>query len=143
MRLKSTPPAILALTLALASLNGCSDSKNMQGDLIVSASSPIADVPVPAGFTMIDDQSTSQVVGTTRTFVDHMYKGPDDLLPVVRFYRTQLPQKGWTNVDQAQMHEEISLRYAKGAEECLVTITPKKWYKKTRIRIQIHPATAK
>ena len=104
----------------------------MQADLIVSSSSPIADVPVPAGFTMIDSESTSQVVGTSRTFVDHMYKGSDDLLPVVRFYRTQLPQKGWTSVDQAQMHEEITLRYSKGAEECIVTIEPKKWYKKTR-----------
>jgi hypothetical protein len=109
-----------------------------QPALIPSITSPIADVPVPAGFSMTSN-STSQVIPSSGLrFVDHQYKGDDDVLPVVRFYRDQLPQRGWTLVDQSQLHKEITLHFTKNNENCAVTVWPGTL--DTHIRIKIDPA---
>jgi hypothetical protein len=142
MRFKMSGLAVAALVAAasLAALGGCSSSKDNSLNLIASATSPIADVPIPAGFEMINDESTAKsTAGSNVRFVDHGYKGSDDLLPVVRFYREQMPSKGWTFTEQLQNHKEITLRYTKSAEDCTVVVTPGTF--STHIRVLIDAAS--
>jgi hypothetical protein len=129
------PLAVLALSLTLGA---CSHpSSDVQSPLIPAVASPVADVPIPAGFSMTGD-STSKVESSGLRFVDHKYVGSDDVLPVVRFYKDQMPTKGWTFVDQNQLvHNEISLHFSKNSEDCTITITPGTF--RTHIRAQIDP----
>jgi hypothetical protein len=130
---------VLALSLAFAGgLGGCSHSSaDSQEALIPAVASPVADVPIPAGFSMRGD-STSKVESSGLRFVDHKYVGSDDVLPVVRFYKDQMPAKGWTFVDQNQLvHNEISLHFSKNSEECMITVTPGTF--RTLVRVQIDP----
>jgi hypothetical protein len=137
MRTMKLSLVVLAM-MAAGLVSGCAHTKT-EGPLIPAADSPIADVPVPAGFQIILSQSTHEVVPSTGLrFVDHRYHGKDDVLPVVRFYRTQMPEKGWTTVDQKQLHDEITLRYTKNNEDCVVTVMPGTM--DTKIRVKIDPA---
>ena len=122
----------------LTACSGGSRSAGTQPALIPSATSPIADVPVPAGFVMTTD-STSQVIpGSGLRFVDHRYKGDDDVLPVVRFFREQMPRQGWTLIDQNQIHAEITLHFSKNNEDALITVYPGTF--DTHIRVRIDPS---
>lgn len=132
--------AVVGMSMA-AGMGACSSNHaadTTQPALIPSITSPIADVPVPAGFSMRGN-STSQVIPSSGLrFVDHQYTGDDDVLPVVRFYRDQLPQRGWTLVDQSQVHKEITLHFTKNNENCAVSVWPGTL--DTHIRIKIDPA---
>lgn len=135
------PTARLAMTAylvtALALTVGCGAKKDPNAPLLPSATPPIEDVPVPAGFSMTGE-STSKVEGTGLRFVDHKYEGGDDFLPVVRFYKDHMPEKGWQFVDQNQLpHNEISLHYSKNSEDCTITVTPGSMH--THIRVKIDP----
>jgi hypothetical protein len=128
----------VAVVVAMAAMPGCSHHSNEQVNLVAAVSSPIADVPIPVGFSMTED-STSKVEASGLRFVDHKYAGSEDVLPVVRFYKDQMPGKGWTFVDQNQLvHNEISLHYTKNSEDCVVTVTPGSMH--THVRVQIDPA---
>jgi hypothetical protein len=129
--------------LLAAAMPACSSgghaSATTQPALIPSITSPIADVPIPAGFVMAGGKSTSQVVPSSGLrFVDHEYKGGDDVLPVVRFYRDQLPTRGWTLIDQNQLHHEVTLRFTKNNEDAIITVWPGTF--DTHIRVRIDPA---
>lgn len=134
--------AALCTVAGSAAVTGCSHSHAAAGTqpaLITSPNSPIADVPIPAGFSMVTSQSISQVVQSSGLrFVDHQYTGGDDVLPVVRFYRDELPSRGWTLVDQDQLKHEITLHFTKNSENLAVSV----WSGTldTHIRIKIDPA---
>jgi len=130
---------ILSLTLAAGLMAACSNTpKDMP--LIAALNSPIADVPVPAGFTMIKAESTSKVApASSLRFVDHQYSGSDDFLPVVRFYRDQLPTKGWTWIDQSQGSGQVMLHFTKNSEDCYITVKDGSLIKNTHIRVKIDP----
>jgi hypothetical protein len=130
---------VLAVSVALiGGLGGCSHpSDETQPALIPAVASPVADVPIPAGFAMTGD-STSKVEASGLRFVDHKYDGTDDVLPVVRFYKDQMPTKGWTFVDQNQLvHNEISLHFTKNGEDCVITVKPGTF--RTHVQVQINP----
>lgn len=113
--------------------------RDKDAPLIAAANSPIADVPVPAGFTMTSDSTSKVVPGNQIRFVDHRYKGSDDVLPVVKFYREQMPEKGWKWEDQNQSRgTEMALHFTKNSEDCQITITPGT-LGRTYIRVKIDP----
>jgi len=143
MRFARVVSCVVCLAFAGATLTGCNlfgPPKDKNAPLIPAANAPIADVPLPAGFTMVTSDSTSKVIpGNKIRFVDHHYKGEDDVLPVVKFYREQMPERGWNLVDQNQAKgNEVSLHYTKNSEDCYVTINPS-GFGFTYIRIRIDP----
>jgi hypothetical protein len=133
MRMSKWAPVFLVLALG-----ACGLSSNSNGPLVPDAKSPISDVPVPAGFSMKED-STSQIIqANSLRVVNHRYTGSDDWLEVVAFYRTQLPTKEWTFVDQTQPPaKELTLHYSKRSEDLRVTVTKRTF--DTQIRIKIDP----
>ena len=142
MRIPSTKIMSAALLVSLAAtLVACGGGKSTAVNLIPAAGSPISDVPVPAGFLIDMSKSNSHVVPASQfRSVYHEYKGDDYLLQVVRFYRDQLPTKGWTMIDQNQLKDRVTLRFTKGKEDCSVTV----WEgtMDTHIIITIGPAGA-
>ena len=137
--MRLVPVASSFLCLALAALSGCNGltTRDKNRDLIPSANSPIADVPIPARYTMTSDSTSKVVPGNQIRFVDHHYKGDDDILPLVKFYRDHMPEFKWNLVDQNQAAgTEVTLHYTKNSEECYVSLTPGKFgYSYIRIRI--------
>jgi len=130
--------SLLALPLALAGCSGQHDPDNAPA-LIAEPNSPIADAPVPVGYSMMNGQSSSHVIPATGLrFVDHSYSGGNSVLQVVRFYRDVLPQHGWTFVTQDQAHKEVSLRFSKNNEDARVEVWPGTLA--THVRIKIEPA---
>lgn len=125
------------LVMAVCAMAGCSGS-HADTPLIPDSRSPISDVPVPAGFTMMADSTSKVVMADQMRVVDHRYHGSDGVLPVVNFYRDQLPQRQWTLVDQTQPNgKEVSLHFQKNKEDCTVTVTKHTF--DTQIHVQIQP----
>ena len=140
MRLTARFAIGICALVTIAALPACSGSHRSDEpvNLLPATNAPIADVPIPTGFSMTGD-STSKVEASGLRFVDHKYDGSDDILPIVRFYKDQMPAKGWTFIDQNQLvHSEISLHYTKNSEDCTVTVTPGTMH--THIRVQIDPS---
>jgi hypothetical protein len=132
--------AVLALPLAFAACSQHSDPDNAPA-LILEPNSPIADAPVPVSFNLMVGESSSHVVpSSSLRFVDHSYSGTGSQLMVVRFYRDVMPTKGWTFVVQDQAHKEISLKFTKNNEDCIVMVKPTLFH--THIRIKIDPKAA-
>jgi hypothetical protein len=130
---------VLSITGAALALPACSGSNHAEATpaLIAAVNSPIADVPIPAGFGMTG-QSTSHVEASGVRTVDHWYSGSDDLLPVVKFYRDEMPKTGWAFADQNQLeHNQVALHFTKNSEDCVVTVKPGTFH--THIEVRINP----
>src|SRR6185436_16684900 len=93
-------------------------NKNTNAPLVADTHSPVTDAPVPAGFTMRKESTSKVVPGNSLRFVDHSYSGEDAVLPVVNFYKEQMPEKGWTLLDQTQPSgREVVLHFSKAKED--------------------------
>lgn len=142
MMLTNRKIALALLTAAL--LTGCGEretNEDTMRPLLADVNSPIADVPIPAGFTMSKDEkeSFSDVYGNSSLrFVKHHYTGSDNYLMVAKFYREQMPQKKWTLVQQSQEGESLTLTFLKNNEDCIINIRPTSF--KTHVRVRILPS---
>ncbi len=134
--------SVLLFVLAiggLLALPACSSSSSTtQPALVPDRGSPISDVPVPAGFTLQTDKDTwyKGIPGSNQRFVHHIYRGSDNYLAVMRFYKEQMPKFGWTGVSELQLGDTVTLRFTKNAEPVTVTIKNETFH--TYITIQIN-----
>jgi hypothetical protein len=123
MRLAQALRLALVLGATAVALGGCTSDKNPGTPLIPAVNAPISDVPLPAGFTIDMSKSISHVVpGNSFRSVNHEYKGSDAAIPVVRFYKDQMPPKGWTLIDQNEVKGKYTLRFSKNKEDCAVSV---------------------
>ncbi|MEX2670474.1 MAG: hypothetical protein WD294_00050 [Phycisphaeraceae bacterium] len=76
---------------------------------------PIRDLPVPVWFEIIDEQSRSYEANGVR-FVDHTYQGRATKTQLERFYREQLPVRGWRLRNAQMVRGTHILRYQKNGE---------------------------
>jgi len=129
---------VLLAPLALAACHSDSSPSSTQPVVLaVAADSPIVDVPVPASFYMVDPSHSEVTPGTNFRWVNHNYKGKASYVGVVRFYREQLPTKGWNCLSQTQADESVTLTFSKNNEDCVVTIWTGTIH--THININLHP----
>ena len=119
------PRAFLRFSpVLLLAIAGCSDTTTdpSQG-LIAAPVSPVIDIPVPAGFHMAGDSQTF-IAPNQQLRMAHIHmKGNDDYLSVARFFREQLPLKGWTLLSQTQNGQTVIQSYSKPAEDLTITVT--------------------
>ncbi|MFC1658825.1 hypothetical protein ACFL1D_05530 [Candidatus Omnitrophota bacterium] len=120
--------ALFLSSLVLAFiLSGCVTMPTGQSaveDLQPSASLGVNDVPVPAGFTILEDKSfISQNAGMRAGIL--RYTGVADAENVVSFYKNQMPVHNWVLLNILEYGEQM-LNFERENEICLITITPRR-----------------
>lgn len=84
-------------------------------------SPPVADIPLPRQFSLVESESFSSIAGTMRD-VAHTYAGKADPLAVVRFYKDQMPANSWIPLGERFRGGEWSLHYQKDNETCQICV---------------------
>ncbi|MEE9294653.1 MAG: hypothetical protein V3W34_06810 [Phycisphaerae bacterium] len=95
------------------------------------------DIPVPAGFVLLEKASEDRATGTSRLYLRHLYEGEGDKYATRNFYREQMPLARWTKVSDGNVKGFFTMRFEKANESCTVTITDEKKIFSTRTQIQI------
>lgn len=100
----------------------------------------IADVPVPTGFRLVEKTTDDYVSGGTRV-VRHDYEGRADRAALRSFYQEQMPGFRWARISDQNIKGEITMRFEKGNESCVVVIRPTSsdWFDQTTVRVTIVP----
>jgi hypothetical protein len=104
--------------VAALAMAGCQGDGG--GELGAQARSPLPDVPLPDGFSLVELRSRSWRSGESR-FVDHLYEGRRDKFAVSRFYEKQMPLSGWSMESSQFLQGRGTMDFVKGAERCRIT----------------------
>lgn len=80
----------------------------------------LEDVPVPAGFTILNKESFAFQNDVTRVAL-LKYSGSRHTDLAVQFYKEQMPIYKWSPINIIEYERRI-LNYEKGSESCIVTI---------------------
>lgn len=132
----------LALGVTLATLAaGCADKNSKPGS--VSRISPrgvpyLEGVPVPGGFDLVKGESTDFESGGQRN-ARHVYAGWADPVAVRSFYQEQMPLMGWTRMSGENVEGDITLRFEKKSEACVVEIKPTSFLNRIKIYVTVSP----
>lgn len=137
----------IAVAGACVLLSGCQspspgDVETAGDNELVASSTPyFSDVPVPAGFHLIDEETSDYMTSGLR-YARHVYEGRSDPVAVRAFFHRQMPMNRWNWVDTQNESGVQLLRFQKGQERCDITVMreTKGWSRKTIIRIRISPA---
>lgn len=113
---------------------GCATSQS--GPMMAQPRSLISDVPMPLGFKMKELRSRSWISGSLR-FVDHLYYGNGDRITVVDFFEKQMPVNGWAALYKQFAQGRSTLDFAKGGENCRITVYKDRKFSSTYVQIAI------
>jgi len=109
---------------------GCSEPKRAAEGPIRLSPSPapyFGDIPIPSGFTRVNERSMDLVSGNVR-LVRHVFVGKAALLAVRDFYCEQMPVGRWREVNRQFEEGLFTLRFEKDTEGCEV-----KFHRRDRI----------
>ncbi len=109
--------------VVLSLVGGCAAPNGMRGsDTLRPSADPYeADIPVPAGFHLVDRASEDWSSGSIR-YLRHRYRGRADKYIVRKFYRRQMPLVRWTPISDHNVQGRIIMRFQRSAESCTITI---------------------
>ena len=118
----------------MAGVVGCvqSTAQNSKGrpqeaeplmDLVAQARPPIADLPIPIGFSLEESKSRSFEAGGLR-YIDHVYQGRSDKFAVKRFFERHMPISRWTLVTDMFIRGDITMDFEKESERCRILVSP-------------------
>lgn len=79
------------------------------------------DIPLPAGFRLVDKSSEDWSAGRIR-YIRHQYVGTADKPAVRGFYRRQMPLVRWTATSDSNVHGRYTMRFERMEETCTITI---------------------
>ena len=138
----------LAAAMWLAALAGCSQDTQATGpsgsgrpvaplpELVGMSRPPIADMPVPLGFSLREGKSRNFSAAGAR-YVDHVYTGSADKFAVARFYKRQMPINRWALVTDMFVQGDITLDFEKDTERCRVTVTEGGLFNSTVVKVAL------
>jgi hypothetical protein len=109
-------------------------------NLIPAPRPPVPDLPVAIGFKMNESISRNYESAGAR-FIDHTYEGQADKFDVERFYRQQMPLKGWTMRGSQMVRGDFLMRFEKGSELCEVGISSEKTFRGERTTVNFNVQT--
>lgn len=111
--------------------------------LVPQARPPVADVPVPIGFKLIEPASRSFIAGDERR-IKHAYQGGAEKFDVKRFYARQMPLNGWKLLNEQFLSGEFMLQFAKADERAELTVaSTTSWGReRTTVKVSIQPKDA-
>ena len=137
---------MLALSAAMA---GCGSSSGAGGvsaggagdvgpvpELVAMRRPPIADLPIPIGFSLKESKSRNFSAAGAR-YIDHAYDGRADKFAVGRFYKRQMPISRWTLVTDMFVQGDIMLDFEKDTERCRISISDGGFFGSTRIKMAV------
>ena len=132
---------LVLLAVSIALCGGCTNNNiDASGELAPQAKPPIADVPMPMGFTFEEARSRHNVSPGGIKFIDHVYTGPAEKFAVARFFRKQMPLSGWQARPEVLAQGIMTLEFEKEADTCRVVLTDAGMFKDhTEIQIQLYP----
>ena len=85
-----------------------------------SSDSYFADVPVRVGFRLVEPSFVYE--GTHRRIGQLRYRGPGEVLELVRYYREAMVTPGWELVTAMGQSGRMDMLFRKGTEVCQVHI---------------------
>ncbi len=130
--------AAALLTGCCASLGCHQGGSGSQEVRLIASSRPYeADVPIPAGFKLVDEASEDRSTGVKRLYVRHLYRGQANKHAVRNFYREQMPLTRWVKVSDGNVGGHMTLRFEKGEESCTIEIRPVPGRWKPSVEVQV------
>jgi hypothetical protein len=128
----SKKPAALVGLVGMVGLaaTGCSKpNRAVEGPIRLSPTPApyFSDIPIPSGFTRVNERSMDLVSGKIR-LVRHVFTGKADLLALRDFYCEQMPVGRWREVNRQFEEGLFTLRFEKDNEGCEI-----KFHRKDRI----------
>lgn len=134
MKINSKIFSVMVFLVTALAMSGCTavpttrrvtdsgEVVRVEKPLGVSSTLRFDDVPTPAGFSNLRDQSFIYQDGTTRVGMMR-YSGRANASQVIMFFKTQMPLYNWdlTNIVE---YGNITINFVKGGETCIVTIEP-------------------
>ncbi len=98
-----------------------------------------SDVPVPMGFSILEEASEDSGTGKRRLYARHVYEGSADLYAVKQFYIERMPQYKWQLANTVHVGGRHQMRFEKGQESCTLTIerAGSGWGSKIRVQLII------
>lgn len=109
---------LIAVWVALSVAAGCDNGGNR---LTPMQHYTLEGIPVPRGFTLVDNQSVGVASGETRV-AKMQFRGSGDRGEITRFYRELMAEGGWTLKKQDFDRGIYDLRFTNREEECTVRL---------------------
>jgi hypothetical protein len=131
---------IIACFVFMVTLTGCASMMAGNPDKTLTPANTIrfSDIPVPAGFKAIPQQSYSFENGGIRVaFLK--YKGNGTLDQVLSFYKEQMPVSRWNLLNISEFGRRM-LNFERETETCIITIESQ--FPGTLITLSLGPKSA-
>ncbi|MFA5150182.1 MAG: hypothetical protein WC318_03300 [Candidatus Omnitrophota bacterium] len=112
-------PALLLGCVSLSDKNRTGSAQSLQAQSILKFS----DLPVPAGFKILSEDSYSFESSGVRAGLLR-YQGKASLDQVVNFYKEQMPMYNWALLNITEYGDCI-MNFEREAESCIIGIVPK------------------
>ncbi len=126
--------------LCLLGSTGCTTG-DVSKELTAQSHPHLPDVPVPAGFDLVEKRSRSYKNQAGLRWVDYLYKGREDKFSVIRFYETCMTAGRWELQTQQMAQGRAALDFAKDHERCRITLSGDGGVNPTYIHVSITPGT--
>jgi len=116
---------IITFILGCLSLPDRGKEKDLSGKPLLEPQSSLkfSDVPVPAGFKLLSENSYSFENAGLRIGL-LKYQGKADPDQVVNFYKEQMPMYNWRTLNIVEYGERL-MNFDREQETCIVTLAPK------------------
>lgn len=121
-----------------ATLTGGSTADTRQGGVAMAKILKFDDIPVPAGFRMLNNESFTFQNDQMRVGL-LKYAGVPDANKVVEFYKEQMPTYNWDLVNVIEYGQRI-MNFERPGQSCIVTIQPEAT--RTVIAIAVAPKSS-
>lgn len=121
-------------------LSGCGPAPRETRSVRLARGRPFEpDIPVPARFVLVEQASEDRSSGSSRLYLRHVYEGTGDKYAVRAFYREQMPLARWSKASDGNVKGELTMRFEKDDESCVVRITDpaRFWTRRTRVEITV------
>jgi len=124
MRLAAYVGFVFCIPIGCGS-SGESRRLDNDGDIDVSSDTYFADVPVCAGFRLVEPSFIYE--GTQRRIGMLKYRGSGNVLDIVRYYRNAMVTSGWELMTAMGRSDRMSMSFVKKAELCQVQVSKAGW----------------